>query len=248
MLLRRNAGEQAAVQRAELFVAVVLPEQRVVHRFLEVHVLEVLGDEEREVPVQPQRDAGGVGAARAAQRRGLVLQRRDALDVLDVLAGNALAAGRLLRLDRGVHELVLVLQVGQAEREQLVELVERGLAVGRVVDVDAADAHERVAHEAAQRLVDRDVEIVARRRGARGGAAAAGWVVEGATGSARVVVIEGSGGVGGEVPRCRQCSGAPSPGHRPKEPSRRRARAMARRIRPCARRFGGAAPDRRVRC
>ena len=128
MLLRRDARHQPAVQRAELGVAVVLPEERVVNRLLDVHVLEVLGDEKGEVAVQAQRETLRVGAACFAQCRGFGLQRCDRFGVLDVLVGDAAAAGRLARLDRAVDELVLMAQVTQAELEQLVELAERLVA------------------------------------------------------------------------------------------------------------------------
>lgn len=88
--------------------------------------------------------------------------------MLDVLVGDAPAAGRLPRLDAGMDELVLVAQVVQAKPEQRVELVQRRIAIAAIGDVDAADPPQRIGHEAAQRFVDRGVEVHAGCVGARG--------------------------------------------------------------------------------
>ena len=129
------------------------------HRFLDVHVLQVLGDEQRQVAVQAQRQTRRRRTPRGvAQRRGFLASA--AIDSGAPRARRPMrgGAGGLARLDRGVHEVVLVLQVVGAEAEQRSSWPALG-EVGRVGDVEPADAQQRVAHEAAQRLVDR------RRRG-----------------------------------------------------------------------------------
>ena len=50
-------------------------------------------------------------------------------------------------------------------RQQRVDLVQRAPALAVVVVVERAQPHQRVAHEGAQRLVDRRVHVDARRRG-----------------------------------------------------------------------------------
>ena len=168
---RAEAGQQPAVQLAQVGVAVVLPEQGVVHRLLDVHVLQVLGDEQRQVAIEAQRQRGGGVLRGAAQRRRFLAQGGDRLGVLDMLVGDLRRPGRLARLDRGVDEGVLVPQMVGAEAEQLLELIQCLVAVGRVGDVDPADPHQRLGHERAHRLVDAGVEIEARRSRARHGGA-----------------------------------------------------------------------------
>ena len=82
-----------------------------------------------------------------------------------MLAGDALGRAGLPGFDGGMHKVVLVREVAGRDLAQRVHLVQRGGHLGRVVDVEAAHAHQRVGHEQAQRLVDRGIEVVAVRHG-----------------------------------------------------------------------------------
>ena len=164
----RDARHQPAVQRDQLGVAVVLPEQGVVHRLLDVHVLEVLGDEEREVAVEAQRERARRRTPRgAAQRRGLARAARRSTRRARRARRRCVGCPAGWRASIAVWtNVVLVAQVVEAEAEQRVELAER-LRRGR------RDRRRRSGRRAsacrvmkrAQRLVDR------RRRGRAGGEA-----------------------------------------------------------------------------
>jgi small-conductance mechanosensitive channel len=140
LLLRRDAREQVLVDRVELGVVVVRPQRGVVGRLLDVHVLEVLGDEQRQMAIQPQRQRGALVRRGAAQRSVLGTQRLEGLHMLDVVAGGARGAVRQARVDRAVHEVVLVFDVAEAEPEQVIDLAEHAGRFLFVGDVEAADA------------------------------------------------------------------------------------------------------------
>lgn len=121
-------------------------------RFLVVHVLEAL-------------------RVASLQRGGVAAQRRDRMAVRDMLVGDPLRAARPAKLERQMHEAVLVLDVQVADLEQIAQLVERAgeLVVGRI---HAANPHQRVGHVQAKRLVNVDVEVEA---GGLGGAGDSGF-------------------------------------------------------------------------
>ncbi|MNY81169.1 hypothetical protein D3C86_2225910 [compost metagenome] len=63
---------------------------------------------------------------------------------------------------------MLVAQVAGAEVRQRKHAFADRLRGGRVVDVDTARGLQRVQHHGAQRLVDADVDVEARRAGVAG--------------------------------------------------------------------------------
>lgn len=139
------------------------------HRLLDVHVVEVVGDEQRERAVQAFERRGARAVGGVADAGGEVAQVGDRPGVVHVLGGDARRGAGARALERRVHEGVLVGQVHLAQREQPLELAERGGDVGGVARVGAAHARQRVGHEQAQRLVDAGVEVApARRRGSGG--------------------------------------------------------------------------------
>lgn len=158
----------------QIGVAVQRLQRRVVDRLLDVHVLEVLGHEQRRMPVQAQCQREALRDRRGAQRRRLFAEQLDGVDVLEVVVGGLARAARAARLDGGVHEIVLVPEVARQHDQQLVEAAKRGTNVGLVGDVEPAELLQRGAHEAAQRLVDAAVHVEARRGGGRGEVGAGG--------------------------------------------------------------------------
>ena len=78
---------------------------------------------------------------------------------------------------------------------------ERLVAVGRVGDVDPADAHQRLGHERAHRLVDAGVEIEPRRSGARQRRCGEGVTVA-AKRAGFMTAVRGRCGEGRDVRQC----------------------------------------------
>ena len=104
--------------------------------------------------------------------------------MLDVIVRRLQCGIRYRAFHGRMHEAVLVLEMAAAQPQQRVELLHGLLHVCRIVDIDPADAHQRVGHEGAQAFVDRPIDVVAGRadRG-RGVRAVAGlredWRVHG---------------------------------------------------------------------
>jgi hypothetical protein len=103
----------------QLGVGVTRPQHGVVRGFLHVHVVEVVGDEEGQLTVKRLRGGGALRRRAGAQRSHGCAERGDVRFVFLVLVGDALARAGRTRLDRGMHVLVLVLQVRGAEIQQL---------------------------------------------------------------------------------------------------------------------------------
>ena len=108
---------------------------------------------------------------------GLGAELCDRLDMVDVIGRGARRPGGQARVDRSVNEVVLVPDVVAAPAQQRIELGERRAQLGGIVDIEPPDAHQHVGHRAAQRLVDRgvDVEAVVDLRGGSRGRAGAGF-------------------------------------------------------------------------
>jgi hypothetical protein len=164
VFLRREAGHDAHLQRLQRLVAVAVPQHLVVRGFLEVHVLEVLGHEQRQLPVQRQRGGRARGALAGAQQRHGLAQLRERGQVVRVLPGDLGAAAGAVRLHGGVDEIVLVAQVAFAAFGQRQHAFGGARHVGAVVGVQAAQGRQGVHHHRAQGLVDALVDVQARRR------------------------------------------------------------------------------------
>src|SRR5690606_33782744 len=93
-----------------------------------------------------------------------VVDRRDVLEVVGL--GLARGAGQAL-LDRGVDELVFVLEVRTAQREQSREPPEGCVALLTLEPVHPADRQQRLGHCGPQPLVDLHVHVEAGGHGGR---------------------------------------------------------------------------------
>ncbi len=166
-LVGRDRRHQRVVDRDQLGIGVARPQHRVVRRLLDVHVLEIVGDEQRQRAVQRQR--GGRATRRFAlqQRRGLLRQRDDGMHVLLVLVRDFAAGAGCAGLQRRVDEVVLVLQVRATEIEQLEHALRHLRALQRVLAVHPADGQQGVGHQRTQRLVDAGIHVDAGRCGLR---------------------------------------------------------------------------------
>ena len=140
-------------------VGVALPEHAVVRSLFLVHVLEVVRHKQRQLAVQGQGGCWACGLGTGHQVVHPVGQGRDGLFVLHMFTGNALAGSGLARLHGGVHKLVLVVQVGAAQVQQLHHAVAGVGKLQVIVHIHAAQAQQRVGHEGAQRLVDAGVHV-----------------------------------------------------------------------------------------
>jgi hypothetical protein len=138
-----------------------------VRRLLDVHVLEVVGDEQGEGPVELLGGGCAPLGSDAAQHGHHLGQLGDVLHVFLVLVADALAGPGRPRLDGRVHEGVLVRKVGAAHAQQLQHALARLRQVLLVRGVHAADGQQGVGHEGAQRLVDAAIHVEARRLGGR---------------------------------------------------------------------------------
>jgi hypothetical protein len=167
--LRRDARDQRVVDRHQFGVRVARPQHGVVRGLFDVHVAEVLADEHRQRAVEHVRSLRALlGLQRGQGARGLLHAADLRFMVLMVVRDGRAGAGGA-RLERGMHEGVLVAQVRAAELHQLVHLAAGALQRLVVAGVDAAQREQRVGHVGPQGLVDGGVEVEA-RLGGRGDA------------------------------------------------------------------------------
>ena len=157
------------MKRHQLGIAVARPQGAVVGGFLDVHVLEVLGHEQRQVPVQAHRAGCAISCCCGTQLRRLTAQGLDGICMFQVVVGRAGRAAGAAGVDGRVHVAVFVRDVAGAQAQQRFELVHHPAHVSRVLDIQLADPQQRVHHEMAQGLVDGCVQVYARHGRRSGG-------------------------------------------------------------------------------
>ncbi len=166
---RRHGRHQGVVHGDQFDVGVSRPQCGVVHRFLGVHVLQVVGHEHGQRQVQGLQPGFAFDRLAAGQGLGGIAQVGDVVQVAIVLLRHGGRDARAARVQRGVHEAVLVRHMVDAQRHQFVHL-RHGVRHFRVVGgVGATDHEQRVGHEGAQGLVDAGIEVEAAKAGAGGG-------------------------------------------------------------------------------
>ncbi len=158
-LLRRDRRQQRIVQRRQLRVAVVRPQCGVVPGFLDQHVLEVLGHEQRQSAVQRQGGGLAVGGCALQQRVELGTQHGDVLQVTVVVVGGVVAHARRSGVQGGVHEAVFVRHVLLTKVQQLAQRVGHRRQFDGVLRVAAPEGEQGVGHGGAQGLVNAGVEV-----------------------------------------------------------------------------------------
>ncbi len=124
-----------------------------------MHVLEVVGDEQRQRAVKSRAGGRPRVATAVAHQPGQIAQVGDGLTVVFVLAGDARRAARASGFERRVYKLVLILQVQLAHRQKTFEQAQHCGNFGVAAGVGAADLAQRVAHEQAQCLVDTGIDV-----------------------------------------------------------------------------------------
>jgi hypothetical protein len=155
---RLDMGVDLLLDREQVLVGVVGPEQRRVGAFLDFHMLEILGNEAGEQPIEHFQGAlagrhgclAGGGEAR--------LEIKDALLVMEVILGTALRRARHRAFHGRVQECVFMREMFGAELQQVGDRLQRSL---RRLKIDPAEARQRVAHRRAQALMHQMIDLVA---------------------------------------------------------------------------------------
>ena len=152
----------------QLGVAEGLPQSPVEHGLFDVHVLQILGHEQRQRQVQVLERRRARGRLQTLQAVGHGAEPRDLLQMPEVFAGHTIHHAGVTRFDGRVHEAVLVAHVRDTQVQQRAHALLGGghlLCVGRV---GPAHGQQGVCHEGAQGFVDAGVEIDAARSGLDG--------------------------------------------------------------------------------
>jgi hypothetical protein len=84
-LLGRDGGHQRVMDGLQLGVGVARPQHGVVRGFFHMHVVEVLGNEQRQVTVQRQHGGGPLRGRRAQQAVAAPARRQDVGQVVVML-------------------------------------------------------------------------------------------------------------------------------------------------------------------